>query len=61
MKNNFTGYEIIQLMPLDTPRFIKTKTFERKSYTEMDVLDCGKRFVRFANTGKCKLSNNCFT
>lgn len=61
MRNVLEGFEVVNLMPANTPKSIKRNPIDRKSYTEMEVLDLGIRYVRFADTGKCKLSDNCFT
>ena len=60
MNTLLSGYKIIMLMPTYQPK----KTYKRSrvaSYKEMEVLDMGKRFVRYGNTGFCSKSNNCFT
>lgn len=61
MRNVLEGFSVIRLMPADTPRSIKRNPVHRKSYTEMEVPELGRRFVRFAGSGKCPLYNNCFT
>jgi len=61
MRNIFDGYQIIKVMPQKTPPAIKKNPVGRVSYTEMEVLDLGKRFVRFAGSGSCPLHDNCFT
>lgn len=62
MRNILKGFEIIQLMPQKTPARIKKNPVSRKSYTEMEVLDLGKRYVRYAQPGYCPLGHeDCFT
>ena len=54
------GFNIIQLSPTYKPK----KVYQRSrvaSYTEMEVLDLGIRFVRYGNTGFCTKNGNCFT
>ena len=60
MNNVLSGYNIIMLMPTYQPKK-KRERSRVASYTEMEVLDLGKMFIRYGNTGKCTYHDNCFT
>ena len=60
MRNVLEDFEIIYLSPMYKPK----KVYKRSrvvSYSEMEVLDFGIMFVKYAESCRCELHDNCFT